>query len=123
MIFLFPSLILLIRVLSHLFFFFPFIFVMGGGTLWHLNRFYNVSNISCMNSPPQLFFLTSAPLDSWSSFNTYHFCIYLHVYTFYCTVFILLSSFHTIPPPSHFSPRKNLLPLRRIVQLSCSPIL
>jgi hypothetical protein len=28
--------------------------------------------------------------DYWSSFNKYHFYIYLHVYTFYFTVFTLL---------------------------------
>jgi hypothetical protein len=66
---------------------------------------YNASNISYMNSPPQPFSFFSPSLYYWSSFNTYHFCIYLHVYTFYCTVFILLPLFpHTYPPPTGASP-------------------
>jgi hypothetical protein len=38
------------------------------------------------------------PPDSWSSFNRYHFCINLHVYTFYCTVVTLLLLFPNTSP-------------------------
>jgi hypothetical protein len=45
--------------------------------------FYNVSTILYLNSPPpQLAFIPPSP-DSWNSFNRYHFCIYMHVYTFF----------------------------------------
>jgi hypothetical protein len=62
---------------------------------------YSVSNISYLNSPsPLLSFILPSP-HSWNSFNRYHFCIYIHVYTFFCTIFTLLPPF--LPPsPSHW---------------------
>jgi hypothetical protein len=58
---------------------------------------YNVSNISYMNSPPPLlpFIMISG------SFNRYHLCIYIHVYTFFAPY----SSSYPLslpPPPSHW---------------------
>jgi hypothetical protein len=49
---------------------------------------YNVSNISYLNSPPALL----SPY-SWNSFNSCHFCIYIHVYT----LFAPYSSSYPIP--------------------------
>jgi hypothetical protein len=41
---------------------------------------YNVSNTSYLDSPsPWLCFISLSP-HSWSNFNRYHFCIYIHVY-------------------------------------------
>jgi hypothetical protein len=62
---------------------------------------YNVSNVSYMNWPPQPFSFISPSPDSWKSFNRYTFYIFLHVYTFYCTVFNLLHHFAT-PPVSNW---------------------
>jgi hypothetical protein len=36
---------------------------------------------------------SSSSPDSWSTFSRYHFRIYLHLYTFYCTIFTLLPPF------------------------------
>jgi hypothetical protein len=36
-----------------------------------------------MNSPPLLFSFISSSPNSWSSFNRYHCCIYIHVYTLF----------------------------------------
>jgi hypothetical protein len=62
---------------------------------------YNVSNTSYLSSAsPPLSFITSSP-HSWNTFNRYHFCIYIHVYT----VFALYSPSYNIsltPPPSHW---------------------
>jgi hypothetical protein len=39
--------------------------------------------LSYLNSSPLLFsFIPSSP-NSWNSFNRYHFCIYIHVYSFF----------------------------------------
>jgi hypothetical protein len=55
---------------------------------------YNASNIPYFNSLPPLL---SSPLDSWNSFNRYHFCIYVHGYT----LFVPYSS--SYPFPCHLS--------------------
>jgi hypothetical protein len=94
--------------------FFSFIVVLGGGTCGIFKDSYNVSNISYLNSslPPLLFILP--PLDSWKSFNRYHFCIYIHVYAF----FALYSP--SYPLSHHLSPSHwcHTLPCR-----TCSTLL
>jgi hypothetical protein len=83
---------------SHLLF---LIVVLGRGTLCIHKSSYNISNISYLNTPPPSFsFIFSYPL-SQSSFNRYHFCIYIHVYT----IFALYSLSYTLsppPPPFHW---------------------
>jgi hypothetical protein len=44
---------------------------------------YNVSNISYLNSPPALLSISFLSPNSWNSFNRYHFCIYVYVYTLF----------------------------------------
>jgi hypothetical protein len=61
-----------------------------------------LSIISYLNSfPPLLSFIPSSP-DSWNSFNRYHFCIYMHVYTFFFTIFTLLLPFSTTSPHTYW---------------------
>jgi hypothetical protein len=59
---------------------------------------YDVSNISYLNSPPLALFYPPLP-DSWNSFNRYHFCIYIHVYTLFplYSAFYLLSCHLPLP--------------------------
>jgi hypothetical protein len=73
---------------------------------------YNASNISYLNStsPP----LYPAAPDSWDSFNRYHFCIHIHVYT----LFAPYSSSYPLPPPCshwcqalHHTPRRTCFAL------------
>jgi hypothetical protein len=67
-------------------------------------NFYNVSNISYLNSPPpQLSLFLPSPY-SWNSFSKYHFWIFTHVSTLLCTVFTLLLPFLSSPslPPPHW---------------------
>jgi hypothetical protein len=63
----------------------------------------------------------NSPLpNSWSSFNRYHFCIYMHVYTF----FALYSPSYLLSPPlvpSHWC--QPYPPWTGPVTPSCSPIL
>jgi hypothetical protein len=73
--------------------FFPLFLWWVGVTCGIYKCFYNVSNISYLNPPP----LPPPTPGSWSSFNRYHFCIYIHVYSF-CTAFILLPPFLAISP-------------------------
>jgi hypothetical protein len=74
--------------------FFSIIIVLGGVHCGIYKSSYNASNILYLNSLPRptlLCFIPSPP-DSWNSFNRYHFCIYLHVYT----------SFALYSPPTPF---------------------
>jgi hypothetical protein len=81
---------------------------------------YNKSNISYLNSLFPLFSLILFSPHSWNSINSYHFSIYIHVYT----VFALYAPSHTLsspPPPSHshcYPP-----PHKGPVSPSCSVIL
>jgi hypothetical protein len=88
---------------TNIYLFISFIVVMVGGTWCHSQGYYNVSNISYMNSPPQLF-LIPLPSKSWSSFNRCYICMRLYVYTF----FVLSSPFYPfpqyLPPPTGVSP-------------------
>jgi hypothetical protein len=86
------------------FFFFPFIFivVLGRAHCTIYKSFYNISNISYVNSSPPPF----SPPHFWNSFSRSHFLIYIHVYTVFCTVFTLSHPFPTffhlplVPPTS-----------------------
>jgi hypothetical protein len=70
--------------------FFCFSFtVLGGSTLWHLQRILQCINYIILKFNP--------PLDLWNSFSSYHFCIYMHVYTFFAPY--SLSYFLSPPPP------------------------
>jgi hypothetical protein len=62
-----------------------FIVVLGGDTLWHLQRFlhcikYFILEFICSTTP-----LYHALPDSRNSYNRYHYCIYMHVYTFFAS--------------------------------------
>jgi hypothetical protein len=54
------------------------------------------TQVLTMHQIYQFEFTTSTALlylplpDSWSIFSRYHFCIYIHVHTFFCTIFTLL---------------------------------
>jgi hypothetical protein len=48
-----------------------------------------------VNSPPSFSFI---PPHSWSSFNRYHFSVYVYIHVY--TVFALNSPSHTLSPPS-----------------------
>jgi hypothetical protein len=52
---------------------------------------YNVSNISFFPSPSS---------DSWNSFNRYHFCMYIHVYTLFAPYSSPYSFPCHLPPPT-----------------------
>jgi hypothetical protein len=66
-----------------------------------------ICHISYFNSLPPSFSFISPYLHSNNSFNRYHFSIYIHVYTIFCTIFTLLPPFTAISPlplplvPSH----------------------
>jgi hypothetical protein len=118
-------------------FFSPFIVVLGGDTLWHLQRFLQCIKYSYWMHPLHL--CPSSPLPySWNSFNRYHFCIYIHVYTLFAlysssyplsllcwklhsytvntsTTFKFLVSF---PCPSH---PLQLTPVQPPLSVTCTP--
>jgi hypothetical protein len=60
----------------------PFIVVLGGGKLRHLQRFLQYIKYIIPEFTPSTSLLHPPSPDSWNSFNRYHFCIYIHVYTF-----------------------------------------
>jgi hypothetical protein len=75
-------------------FFFPLLLCWVGAHCDIYKGSYNISNISHLNSPPpQLPFISSS--NSWNIFNTYHFCMYIHVYT----SFALYSPSYLLSPP------------------------
>jgi hypothetical protein len=74
---------------------FSFIVVLSGGTLWHFQRLLQCIKCIILEFTPSTTTLYPPSLDSWNSFNRYHFCIYMHVYTFFCTIFTLLPPFST----------------------------
>jgi hypothetical protein len=79
----------------------------GWGMLWHLHRllqYVNYITHEFISSTILLHLLHFPPPNSWISFNRYHFCIFLHVHTFYCTVFTLLPSFPNTSPPHWCQP-------------------
>jgi hypothetical protein len=78
--------------------FFSFIVGLCGGTLWHLQRFLQSSKYVILEFTPSITLLYPPSPNSWNSFNRYHFCIYIHVYTLFCTVFILLPPFACLLP-------------------------
>jgi hypothetical protein len=83
--------------------FFSFIIVLGGACCGIYKDSYNVSTISYLNSPlPGL-----SSTDSWNSFNRYHFCICMHVYTFFA-LYSLSYSFSWPPPLSHWCQHSSL---------------
>jgi hypothetical protein len=106
---------------------FSFIVVLGGGTLWHLQKF-----VQCLKYIILEFTLSSGLLypsspDSLNSFNRYHFCTYIHVYTFLHHIHPpLLPTFSAIPPPTgaNIPPRagpvyKRFLDAIMKVRLNC----
>jgi hypothetical protein len=81
-----------------------FIVVLGGGNCGIYKSSYNVPNISCLNSTPlPLSFIPPSP-HYRNGFNRYHFCIYIHVYTF----FVLYSPSYLLschlPSPTGINP-------------------
>jgi hypothetical protein len=83
---------------SFIFYFFPLLLCWVWVHCGIYKDSYNVSTISYLNSSLLLLpFIFPSP-DSWNRFNRYHFYIYMHVYTFFCTVFTLLHSFPTTFP-------------------------
>jgi hypothetical protein len=81
-------------------FFFP-LFLWWGDTLWHLHGFLQCIKYILNEYISSTILLHSLSPNSWSSFNKYHFCIYIHVHTFFCTVFTLLSPLFPTPLSSH----------------------
>jgi hypothetical protein len=82
------------------FWFWYFFYCFAGGTLWHLQNSYNISNISFLNSLPPPFSFILPFRHSWSSLNRYHFSIYIHM----CAVFgqcTLPHPFLNYSPTSH----------------------
>jgi hypothetical protein len=55
------------------------------------------------------------PPHFWNCFNRYHFSIYIHVYTAFCTIFTLLHTFPTSFPLPHYQPPRQ--------DLFCPPVL
>jgi hypothetical protein len=81
--------------------------------------FHNVSNTSyCIHPLPLLFLISYSP-HFWNSFNRYHFCIYIHMYT----VLVAHSPSYplSLPPPLPLLPTSQV-PWARYVLPSCSPI-
>jgi hypothetical protein len=54
----------------------------GWDTLWHFKRFLKCIKYIIFGFTPPLLSLSPFP-HSWNSFSRYHFCIYMHVYTFF----------------------------------------
>jgi hypothetical protein len=70
-----------------------FITVVLGGVHWSsYESSYNASNISYLKSPLLLLSFIPLSTDSWNSFNRYHVCIFLHVYTLFVPPFAYLPS-------------------------------
>jgi hypothetical protein len=83
---------------------------------------YNISNVSYLNTPPQLLSLIPPSTDSWNSFNKYHFCILHRCVYIICTIFTLLLL--SLPsPPSHQCQPPTFIPQAKSVSPSCSLIL
>jgi hypothetical protein len=77
------------------FFLFFFIVVLGGAHFSIYKGSCNVSTISYLNSPSTP---PTCPLfpHSWNGFNRYHFCLYMHMYTFFAQY--SPSYPHSLPP-------------------------
>jgi hypothetical protein len=92
-----------------------FIVVLDGGIPSIYKSPYNISNISYLNSPPPPFSFNPLSPHSWNSFNRYHFCIFISVYT----AFALYSPSCTLYPlPFPPCPRYQPLPFE-----TCSVLL
>jgi hypothetical protein len=93
-------------------FHFYFYHCANGGTLWHLQKFSNVSNISHLNSPPPSFCYPSSPIPGIVSAGV------IFQFTYMCTQYL-----HHIHPPTHFptSPHHWYHPPRQ--NLFCPPVL
>jgi hypothetical protein len=75
---------------------------------------YTVSNMSYLNPPPPLLpFIPCIP-DSWNSFNRYHLCNYIHMYTVFAHY--SLSYLLSLPPPPPTCAKSGK-------DLFCSPVL
>jgi hypothetical protein len=74
---------------------------------------YNVSNVWNLNSPPTPLLHPASP-DPWNSFNRYHFCICIHVYT----LFALYSSSYPFPHHLPLPPCVILYSYTYVVELS-----
>jgi hypothetical protein len=78
-----------------------FIVVLGGGTLWHLQKFLqSIKYIAIEFTPSTVFHYLS--LHSLNSFGRYHFSVYIYVYTI----------LHHIHPLSPFPPGRTCFALR-----------
>jgi hypothetical protein len=84
-----------------LLFFFSFIVVLIGVHCGIYKGSYNVPTTAYLNSTLSPFPFIPLSLDSWNRFNRYHFCIYIHIYTFFAPYSL---SYHLSPlsPPSHW---------------------
>jgi hypothetical protein len=99
-----------LRLYCHNFLLFPYCCV-GWATLWYLHRFFSVSNISYLNSPPLSFSLIPT---SWNGFNRYHF-LFTNMHTHY------LYHIHPLTPFSIASPSQWFQP--SLLSMICSTLL
>jgi hypothetical protein len=84
--------------------FFPFIVVLAGGTLWHLQTLLQCINYITFEFTPSTATLYPLLPDSWKSFNRYHFSIYMPVYTFLHHIHSPTPFPHHLPPLTGASP-------------------
>jgi hypothetical protein len=96
---------------SWIFMFFVYYCCAGWGYLGIYKSYYNLSNISHLNSSPSPFSLNPTLPHSWNSFNGYHFlfvCLHTH-YLYY--IHSLTPLTYVLPPPSGTNtPRGHVLP-------------
>jgi hypothetical protein len=79
---------------------FPFFVVLGWGTNVAFTKVLTMHQLYHIWIHPSTTTLYPSLPDSWNSCKRYHYCNFMHMYTYFCTVFTLLPPFPvTFPLP------------------------